>query len=170
MSNACASLFQRFLNSVDTQFDCTDTLHQRVNRVQPAQFALVDHRKLTAQLFDLGSQLFQIIHFLRRSFASLGESRAVLGTRPATTLAPENPHRNLHMETAMSGTSRLIPERAEVISAYRMVTHPEEFRDVPDIDEKMRRAWKVLLADRRMRIEAKRAAAAIRALPPKDAA
>jgi len=51
-----------------------------------------------------------------------------------------------------------------------MVTHPEEFRDVPDIDDQMRRAWQVLLADRRMRIEAKRAAAAIRSIFPEDAA
>lgn len=170
MSQAYPGFLQRLLNSAHARLDGPHTHHERVNFVQPAQFALVDYRKLTAQLFDLGSQLFQIIHFLRRSFASLGESRAVLGTRPATTLAPENPHRNLHMETAMSGTSRLIPERAEVISAYRMVTHPEEFRDVPDIDDQMRRAWHVLLADRRMRIEAKRAAAAIRSIFPEDAA
>jgi len=114
--------------------------------------------------------LLQFTHFLRRSFASLGESRVALGARPATTLAPEIFPRNLKMETAMTGTRRLIPECAEVISAYRMVTHPEEFRDLPDLEERMRKAWQVLLADRRMRIDAKRAAAAIRSIFPEDAA
>ena len=170
MSDLYPGLFQRFVNAVDTRLDGADPLHQRVNLVQPPQLTLVDHRKLTAQLFDLGSQLFQIIHFLRRSFASLGESRVALGTMPATTLAPEIFPRNLKMETAMTGTRRLIPECAEVISAYRMVTHPEEFRDLPDLEERMRKAWQVLLADRRMRIEAKRAAAAIRSIFPEDAA
>lgn len=112
----------------------------------------------------------QFTHFLRRSFASLGESRVALAARPATTLTPPTPSRNLQMETAMSGTRRLIPERAQVISAYQMVTRPEEFRDEPDLHEQMQHAWQVLLADRRMRIEAKRAAEAIRSTFPEDAA
>lgn len=114
--------------------------------------------------------LLQFTHFLRRSFASLGESRVALGTRPATTLTPPTPSRNIQMETAMPGTRRLIPERAQVISAYRMVTHPEDFQSEPDLHEQMQMAWQILLADRRMRIEAKRAAEVIRAAFQEDAA
>lgn len=113
---------------------------------------------------------FEFVHFLRRSFASLGELRVALGARPASILTPTKPSRNLHMETAMPGTRRLIPERAEVISAYRMVTNPDIYANEPDLHEKMQHAWQVLLADRRMRIEAKRAAQTIRSTFPEDAA
>lgn len=170
MSHAYPGLFQRLFNSVHARFDGPYTHHERVNFVQPAQFALVDQRKLTAQIFDLIAQLLQFTHFLRRSFASLGESRVALGARPATTLTPPFPSRNIQMEIAMSGTRRLIPERAEVISAYRMVTKPEEFRNEPHLHERMQQAWQVLLADRRMRIEARKAAQTVRSTFPEDAA
>lgn len=170
MSDLYPGLLQRLINSVHARFYGPYAQHERINFVQPAQFWQVDHRKLTAHVFDLGSQLLKLIHFLRRSFASLGESRVALGARPATTLTPPTPSRNIQMETAMPGTRRLIPERAQVISAYRMVTHPEDFQSEPDLHEQMQMAWQILLADRRMRIEAKRAAEVIRAAFPEDAA
>lgn len=170
MSHAYPGLFQRLFKSVHARFDGPYTHHEWVNFVQPAQLTLVDQRKLTAQLFDLGSQILEFIHFLRRSFASLGESRAALAARPATRLTPPALSRNIQMETAMPGTRRLIPERAEVISAYRMVTKPEEFRDEPHLHELMQQAWQVLLADRRMRIEARKAAQTVRSTFPEDAA
>lgn len=170
MSDFHPRFAQRLFNSVHARFDRSYSHHEWVNFVQPAQLTLVDQRKLTTQLFDLVAQIIEFTHFLRRSFASLGESRVVLAARPASNLTPPTLSRNIQMETAMTGTRRLIPERAQVISAYRMVTHPEEFRHEPHLHDQMRQSWLVLLADRKMRLEAQRAASAIRAAFPEDAA
>lgn len=169
-SDLDSSFFKRCSDPVNGSLQLANAQHEGVYLSQPAHVPFVKSGKLTAQIFDLSAQLFEFVHFLRRSFASLGELRVALGARPASILTPTQPSRNLHMETAMPGTRRLIPERAEVISAYRMVTNPEIYANEPDLHEKMQHAWQVLLADRRMRIEAKRAAQTIRSTFPEDAA
>lgn len=169
-SDPHTGLFQRLAYPIDGAFELVHAQHERIDELVQTHIPFVEDRKLTAQILELRTQLLKFTHFLRRSFASLGESRVALAARPATVLTPPNPYRNLHMETAMSGTRRLIPERAEVIRAYRMVTNPELYADEPDLHEKMQKAWQVLLADRRMRIEAKRAAQTIRSTFPGDAA
>jgi hypothetical protein len=160
-------LFQRCLQCSDATSQILKLCQQPLQRFDFSRGQLTHAFKGLLKGFH---PLLQFTHFLRRSFASLGESRVALGARPATTLTPRAPSRNIQMETAMSGTRRLIPERAEVISAYRMVTNPEIYANEPELHEKMQHAWRVLLADRRMRIEAKRAAQAIRSIFPGDAA
>lgn len=157
-------------NPVDAALKDTDALHERVNLPHPLQRPFVDRRYLTSQFLDLIPQFIEFTHILRRSFASLGDRRSAVVTRSATILTLNPISRNRQMENAMSGPRRFVPERAEVIDAYQMVTRPQEFIGHPDFEGLMRRAWKVLLADRQMRIEARRARDAIESIFPGDAA
>lgn len=158
---------QRQLDRLNLPYEAFEVLQQGNKAVRVIKRQTREFRQMG---FDLRHSLFQVTHFLGRSFGSTGRSRLALGARPVGTITPKKLSRNLKMETAMSGTRRLIPERAEVISAYRKVTHPEDFLNEPNLHQQMQHAWQVLLADRRMRIEAKRAAAAIRSIFPGDAA
>lgn len=169
-SDSDTSSVQSDGNVVQFLLQGADTKHQRVNLIEPAQLTLVDHRKLTAQIFDLGSQLFQFIHFLRRSYASSGEQRAVFPARPATTITRSPKPRNNQMEVAMSGARHSVPKCADVVSAWQMVTRPQDYITDPDYAENMRHAWLVLLRDRRMRLEAERAQTVISSTFPEDAA
>lgn len=70
----------------------------------------------------------------------------------------------------MTGTRHSVPRCADVVSAWQMVTRPQDYIGDPDWHENIRMAWQVLLQDRRMRLEAERARAAIASTFPEDAA